>query len=156
MIKKILLAFLGPETPLTTYNTGLLQAKAYRALKHHTHSILKPYNISSLDWALLGVLFDQVNGYKLNELSQLLGIEPPFASVMVGALEEKKLVQRISSEEDKRAKVITLTQTGRELVPVIEQDLRKKMKFLLKGTNLPSVYAYIQVLNTIVRNAEEV
>lgn len=154
MIKKILLEILASRKNLTTYKTGLLQAKAYRILKQRTQQTLEPYGISSLDWALLGVLSEHGDGFKLIELASLLGVEASFATVMIDVLEKKKLVHRAQSLKDKRAKIITLSKKGHALVPVIEKDLRENMKDLLRGTSLPSIHGYMSVLNTIVRNAE--
>ena len=38
---------------LSTYSTGLLQAKAYRAMKKQTRDLLEPYGISTVEWALV-------------------------------------------------------------------------------------------------------
>ena len=155
MIKNLLLTILSSQAPLSTYKAGLLQAKAYRILKHRTNELLRPYDLSSLDWAVLGLLFDHEKGFKLSELAKLLGIEAPFASIMIDVLEKKKLVKRIVHPDDRRAKIIILTSQGKKIVPIIEKDLREHTKDLIHGASLSSLQGYLKVLNTIIRNAEE-
>lgn len=153
MIKKLMLKLITNTDSLTTYKTGLMQAKAYRSLKQVTSKALEPYKLSSLDWALLGLLFDSPEGFKLVEIAELLGVESPFVTVLIDGLEEKGLVTRTVKAEDKRAKIITLTDKSREMIPVIEKDLLSYTKVLLKGASVSEVIAYIKVLSKIVENS---
>lgn len=47
-----------PKKGLTTYNTGIIQAKAYRALRTAISSALKKYHLTMSEWALLGTIYD--------------------------------------------------------------------------------------------------
>ncbi len=153
MIKNLMLKLITNTDSLSTYKTGLLQAKAYRSLKQITSKALLPYKLSPLEWALLGLLFDSRDGFKLVEIAELLGVESPFVTVLIDGLETKELVRRTVKAEDKRAKMITLTQKGIDLIPVIEKDLLTQTKVLLKGTRMNEVLSYIKVLSKIVENS---
>ena len=56
-----------------TYRVGLLQAKAYRVLKHHTAKALSEFNISHIEWAFLGLLYDAPKGMRSSALAKELG-----------------------------------------------------------------------------------
>jgi DNA-binding MarR family transcriptional regulator len=151
MINAFLLSLIGKNN-LSTYSTGLIQAKAYRILKQRTNSLLSPYKLNSLEWALLGLLYDNEDGFKSNELAELLGVEAPFITVMIDTLESRKLVKRSISKKDKRIKIITASSKAKDLVPKIEKELKIDMKNLLEGCTLPEVYGYVSVLKNILRN----
>lgn len=153
MINSFLLSLLSNKQSLTTYSTGLVQAKAYRILKHRTNEFLSEYNLNSLEWAMLGLLYDTKDGFKLVQLSELLGVEAPFVTVMIDRLEKEHLVDRKVSADDKRVKIITLTARGRKLVPKIELVLKNDMKKLIKGVGVTHMHSYMKVLKEILKNA---
>src|SRR5690348_133233 len=61
----------------------------------------------------------------LRELSGALGIDPPYATVVVHDLSERGLVERIPHPTDRRAKLVTLTPAGREAAQRAESMLRE-------------------------------
>jgi DNA-binding MarR family transcriptional regulator len=61
----------------------------------------------------------------LRELSGALGIDPPYATVVVQDLSERGLVERISHPTDRRAKLVTLTPAGRDVARQAEAILRE-------------------------------
>ena len=135
-----------------TYRAGLLQAKAYRILKQNTSKILEPYDLSTLDWALIGILYDSKDGRRMSTLATLLGVEPPLISRMVGRLEKKGIMRQKKDGEDTRAKVVTLMAEGRKLVGRIEKVLRKEIKSLFVGASPKDILHYLYVLEKIVEN----
>ncbi len=137
---------------MATYSVGLLQAKAYRILKQNTSLLLKPYELSTIDWALLGVLYEQENGVGPSEMAQILGVEAPFVTAMAESLEKKGFITRIQSSTDKRAKLVVLTKAGKNLVPKLESHLRKKSKHLIRGVSISELLAYRRVLKAIIEN----
>jgi DNA-binding MarR family transcriptional regulator len=52
----------------------------------------------------------------LRALAELLGTDPPAATVIVNDLEERGLVVRETHDEDRRAKVVSLTGEGRRVL----------------------------------------
>jgi DNA-binding MarR family transcriptional regulator len=149
-IKNVVTKQLG----LSTYKTGLLHAKSYRILKNKTSFFLEPFDMSTIDWALLGLLFEQKEGLRLITIAETLGVEAPFITAMVDELEEKGYVSREADTKDKRAKIIKLTLKGRTFVPKIESDLRIEMKGLLKGLSLPDILGYLKVMESIIANSK--
>ena len=155
MFSNIFKKIVHAKSALTTYNLGLLQAKAYRILKNKTSELLLTYNISTIDWALIGLLLDKKEGLRFSEAALALGVEAPFVTVIVDILEEKKIVSRHSSLTDKRSKTIALTVNGKSLALKIEHYLKKETKFLVVGVSISELIAYRKVLKAIIENSCE-
>lgn len=151
----ILKPFATLRYALTTYRLGLLQARAYRILKKSSSDHLVAVDISTLDWALLGLLYDEPKGYRLNKVAELLGVEAPFVTEMVKALKRKGYVEQITDAKDSRAKILKLSAKGKEFVPILDASLKKKLRFLLSGASPKDIYGYLKVLEIIIQNEKK-
>lgn len=135
----------------TTYKSGLLQSKAYRIMRGHLAKILSVYDLSIPEWTILGQVFEQ-DGIRLAEISNILSVEAPLITTLSDQLEKKGLVARADDPQDRRAKLLKLTEKGRELVPKIEMDANAKIKALLTGISDADLLVYNRVLEFIVQN----
>jgi len=136
----------------TTYNFGILQNKVYKILKSSTDDLLKPHGITTVDWAMLGLLYDHKGGIRLIEIAELLAVEAPFVTALADDLEKKGLVFRTTSQKDKRSKYLQLSDKGRKMVKDLESHLQKETKSLIRGISFRDLLAYRRVLNKIVEN----
>jgi DNA-binding MarR family transcriptional regulator len=141
---------------ISTYRVGLLQAKAYRILKQNTAKLLEPQDLSTLDWALIGILYDSKEGRRMSTLASLLGVEPPLITRMIMRLEKKEIVRQKKDYEDVRAKVVTITSEGQRIVKKTEKILRAGTKELFHGVSIKDLLYYIFVLEKIVENNEKI
>jgi len=155
MLKEILKQAISTFSPITTYSTGLLQVKAFKILKEVTTDALKKYDINSLDWAFLGLLYSNPAGFKLADVAEMLGIEASFMTLVIDGLEKRQLVKRTVDIDDKRYKVVKLTETGKELVPKVETYLRGETRYLRHGLGVKKLFIYSLVLKKIVDNYYE-
>jgi DNA-binding MarR family transcriptional regulator len=135
----------------TTYKTGLLQAKAYRIMRGHLAKILSAYDLSIPEWTILGQVFEQ-EGIRLAEISGILSVEAPLVTTLTDQLEQKGLVARSDDPQDRRAKLLTLTERGKEIVPKIEKEASKKIFGLMRDVSEEDMLAYNRVLEFIVKN----
>ena len=140
---------------LTTYRMGLLQARAYRVLKKYSSDELFAVDLSTLDWALLGLLYDEPKGFRLSRVALLLGVEAPFVTEIVRELKRKGYIAQTSDPKDSRAKIVVLTEKGKAFVPVFDKSLRSRLKYLLSGVSPKDFYGYIKVLEAIIKNSEK-
>lgn len=136
---------------LKTYNSGLLQAKAYRLLKRYISVNLKKHGLTTVEWAMLGQLYETTS-LTITQTANILDVEKPFATNLTEVLRKKGFVTRIVDKEDRRSKKISLTEKGRVQVPVIEKDLRSAMSTILNNVSADDIFSYIKVLEEIVRN----
>ena len=142
---------------MKSYEFGLIQTKAFRALKGHTLALLQPYSLTTYEWAVLGVLFEaKDNGYRITELADILHVSKPFITKTIGRLTDKGWVQRSSSvETDKRSVRVELTAHAKKEIPVIEKYLRAETKHVFKGISKAKLFFYMQVLEQISVRLEE-
>ncbi len=138
----------------TTYRIGLLQAKAYRELKHVTAEHLKPFDLSTTHWAFLGLLLDS-GALSPSSAAEELGVEAPFISVMAHTLKERGLVAEEKDAEDSRRKVLCLTPKGESFVAEAESYMRTKMRPLIAGISPASLGAYMHVLEHVLLNTKK-
>ncbi|HEY4389747.1 MAG TPA: MarR family transcriptional regulator [Paenibacillus sp.] len=59
---------------------------------------------------------DDKPGIKVSELSNKMKISPPSVSQMVNSLEEKGLVERLTTRNDRRVVYVNLTEEGRSIL----------------------------------------
>ena len=134
---------------LTTYRVGLLQTKAYRKLKQRTSEALKPFNITSIEWAFLGMLHEYRDGTRSNELGEVLGVEAPYITSLASRFEKEKILKYTKDEKDGRAKKIQLTEKGHAQVVEIEAFLRKESKKWLEGISIREIIIFLKVLKKL-------
>lgn len=137
-----------------SYTLGLLQAQVYRLLKHQTKDILDPYRINTLEWSLLGLVYESKDeGVRAIALSGALLIDMPFVTLMVVKLEKRGFLKRSTDAEDKRAKRIIITTKGKSFVDAVETEVKIGIRPLLKGLSASELITYITVLTKFKNNA---
>ena len=132
-----------------TYRLGLLQAHAYRILKQRTTSVLEQYNLSTLDWALLGALHDD-GEMTYKHAAHLLAVTSPVVTSLCERLLEKKLITIRKDESDARIKHISLTSHGSTFVSTKEADIRTAMKDVVAKASTRDLLGYVAVLQAII------
>ncbi|MFA9289233.1 MAG: MarR family winged helix-turn-helix transcriptional regulator [Weeksellaceae bacterium] len=156
MLKSALKKLIGlDQSDLTSYGIGLLHTKVYRILKERTEEFLKEHGLSSIEWAMLGLLYENKEGLRSSEIAELLGVEPPFVTELTNKLKKQAYIESRTSKEDKRARNITLSAKGRTLVPQVEKNIRNKVRYLVDGASIMQIQSYYHVLKTIVKNSSD-
>lgn len=133
---------------LPTWQAGLLQAQAYRALSNHMTAALAPYELSVPGWALLG-LIEESGELRISEAADLMSVKPPVATKMITRLEELGMLMRRDQEGDSRVSIISLTPEGLQRVGEVEGELRKSMRSFLGDIPLAELLIYIRVLRRL-------
>ena len=136
----------------TSYRVGLLQARAYRILKQETTDILKQFEISTIEWAFVGLLYEK-KVMRMKDIADELGVEAPFVSAMASRLGKKHLLVEEKSE-DSRVKLISLSPTGMKFVPETEHIVRESIRHLIKGVTPRDLIGYLAVLEAIISNEQ--
>jgi MarR family transcriptional regulator for hemolysin len=130
---------------LATYQAGLVQSRAYRALNKAYAECLAVHSLSMTQWGLLGLLMHRERVTHV-EISTIFDVTPTMATKLVTSLEKQGWVERQVHHSDSRVKEVSLTPSGRTLVRSIEPKLRTKMGELLKGVSRKDMAAYLGVL----------
>jgi len=75
---------------------------------------LKPYGVTPEQWVLFARLSEK-EGISLTDLSQTSLRDKPYTTRLIDKLEDRGLVRREESQNDKRSSLIYLTKEGNEL-----------------------------------------
>lgn len=115
-------------------------------MKSRTAAFLKPYELSTVDWVLLGTLYDTKSNLNSTEIALMLDVEPPFITEVSRKLIKKDLMEFVKDERDGRVKYLHLSEKGKKLVEEIEPLLQKESKQWFKGAGINEILNYIEVL----------
>ncbi|MET8082076.1 MarR family transcriptional regulator [Streptomyces sp. NPDC005303] len=137
----------APAEVLTS-RLGYLLKHAYLRLTEESSRALAPYGIDGRELAVLAVLDAHA------ELSQLeaagkLGIDRTTMVALVDTLEEKELVERRRSPQDRRKNIVQLTPIGRERLHDAEsarQELERRFLAPLSSTDATRLVRTLQSL----------
>mgnify|MGYP001097282621 CR=1 FL=1 len=141
---------------MKSYTFGLLQTNAFKGLKGFTASLLKPYKLTTYEWALLGILYDEKKGLGTTNLAKQLKVSKPFITKTIRALTEKGWVEKSSATEtDLRNIRFILTPFALEEIPKIETHLKTQMKKVLSGIPRLQLLAYVLVLKHISKRLSQ-
>lgn len=135
---------------ITTYQVGALESAAHRSLRQYKDGLLKSYDLSGMDWYIIGAVADAGNsGIRTTDLAVHIGTTLGFMTKQLKLLEAKKIVHRKANAQDARSSFVFLNPAYRKKILEIEQMLRKE----LRG----KVYALVtkEELETYIRVMEK-
>jgi DNA-binding MarR family transcriptional regulator len=72
----------------------------------------KPHGLSPVEFTILG-LVGRNPGVSARQLARALAVKPPKLTIWLDRLEQRGLVSRVRSSEDRRRQEVTLTRLGR-------------------------------------------
>ncbi len=139
----------------TTYEIGLIQARGYRTLKHLSAAALRDEGITTIEWAILGILSHHKKGLRASELAKELGVQPPLVSRLLIKAEKNKWIS-VTEGEDRRERVVKLTEKGEDGVVRIEKIMRVATRPLLKGVRPRDLLGYLRTLSIISENGRDI
>lgn len=121
------------QTRLALSTDLVLSARAWRKTADHA---LSGFGISSslaLPLLMIGRLGE--DGARQVTLAHAVGIEGPSLVRVLDQLCQAQLARRVEDPADKRAKLVSLTQAGRDLVLQIEEHLTQLRARMLKNVS---------------------
>ena len=142
------------ENTTPTYVAGALFMKAHRLLRQHVADCLHRYDLIATTWTMLGTIEAASNSIRSSELAAQLNVKPPLITIMADELIDRGLISRITHPIDKRAKLLSVTPTGKKFIKKVEQDMQVCLDHLINGASNPDLKIFQNVLETIITNAE--
>jgi DNA-binding MarR family transcriptional regulator len=149
MLKNAFQRLVGGKEHIKTYELIRLQAKTYRSLKNYFNTKLENEKLSSLEWSVLGLLHKSENGLRFIEIAQKMGVEPPFITELISQLEKQKLVKTMDNPQDKRAKIVQLSDKGAKKLNSVENNLEEKITNLFSDISASEWQTYRNVMEKI-------
>lgn len=139
-----------PYRQITTYQTVIAQARAYRKVRSFMDKTLKPYNLTITEWLIIGTAIDAgPTGIRISDLAKTLGVEMPVVTNLVHKATNTSWLRRIEDPEDKRARRVVMTHMGLEKACDIEGELKKATAPWLKGISIDSIKGFYDVIGEL-------
>ncbi|WP_330181544.1 MarR family winged helix-turn-helix transcriptional regulator [Nocardia sp. NBC_01503] len=134
---------------------ALNQAIRLLTLRHRARAaaLLAPLGLHPGQEALLLEL-DRVGPTIQAKLSDALGCEPPSITIMARKLEASGHIRRTPAPDDRRASIVELTESGRELTERIKHLWHALAEETVTGLSPETVTALPQLLNTLTGNVD--
>ncbi len=130
-----------------SYTIMLAKIKAHRHTKDIITSALASYNVTGMEWLLMGAVDKQVNNTATTTvLAQEMQVSTPLISRFTKSLEEKEMIKIVQSKEDKRWRDISLTPKGKKMLEETEPVVRDALRVWLSPIKREHVDIYINVL----------
>ena len=135
-------------TDLSTASAGIVEARVHRRLKKEFATYLEPYNLTTMEWFVIGYLHESARGgVQLSDIAKHLQTTLPYLTNMINELEVKGMLERVEHSADGRAKFIRLLPAAKQLYTSAEQDLRSKLRELVYDqVSVEDFKIYIKVL----------
>jgi MarR family transcriptional regulator for hemolysin len=144
------------STPqLTTYQKARLQVVGYRTIQAQINKVLERRSLNTSQWVILGWLRDNPEGLRVTKLAEVLAVETPLITNLVQPMQAAGHVDSVADTQDKRAKRLTLTEKGDELVRDLEVELGDHMQNVEAGFKRNELDAYFSALERFVQNAAD-
>jgi DNA-binding MarR family transcriptional regulator len=116
-------------------------------------ALLQKHQLTIQSWKLLGQLFD-VSPRRLIDIATILSVKAPLITVLAEQLLKAGYASYTTDTLDRRAKMMSITDKGREKIFELEEEVKALMFKLFANTSLPDKITYIQVLEQILRNGQ--
>lgn len=133
---------------ITTYQSGVVQSAAFRALNKFTTGILKEHGLTTMQWFIIGTIYDAGSeGVRITDLGKKIDTRLSFLTNTVNLLESKGVLERLSHQTDSRSRLVVVKSSYRPTCLAIEQDLRARMRAAIYKEISPDEFrTYIDVL----------
>jgi DNA-binding MarR family transcriptional regulator len=136
---------------IKTYQAGVLQAAAHRAVTKLTNKALKKFNISAMQWFIIGTVLDAGDkGIRSTDLAKIMGTNLPFLTNTIAMLASKGMLQKESHGTDNRASLISVAPSFLAQSARIETELREVLRNSIYSQVTPAqLSTYIMVLSKL-------
>lgn len=138
-----------------TYQAAILQARAHRNFRKQLADNLKPYSLTVMEWALLGLVSEHEDkGVSITDLAGMLSVKTALTSVMVSKQAKSGMVQKVSSPKDSRLKYVCLTDEGRAKVQQIEGNLNASLQAWFREIGANDLDSYMATAETLSQSSD--
>ncbi|MEJ2272612.1 MAG: MarR family transcriptional regulator [Candidatus Bathyarchaeota archaeon] len=121
--------------------------------RHYTYKILgKDRWGVSQDLAIYHIA--QQKELNQKDLVQKLNITPASVSNIVGQMESRELLVRVQDEKDKRKSILSLTEKGQNIVPLVIDNWTKIQDETIKGFTESEKATFLRLLKHLEKNLD--
>lgn len=131
-----------------------LIGKASRLMSNQISKNLAEYQVTAEQWAILDSLWEE-DGQTQQQLANQTNKNKASITHLIDNLEKRKLVKRVTHEQDRRNKMVCLTPEGAELKTPLTKTVKQTIKQLTKGLDKKDMKGCRKTLKKLVQNLVE-
>ena len=124
----------------------------HRKTQIYLNQELKKYGLNSAEFVYL-IHIKEKESTGLKSIGAHLRMDDAQTTRVIRSLEGKNLVNKLRSQEDKRAFDVELTELGKKVKPLIIEDLNKWIALITEGLGESEVEALERNLSLVAHNA---
>lgn len=115
---------------------------------------LEEFGVTTQQWSVLGALSrpQAEHGMSVGDLSRYLLVSRQNLAGLLTRLERDGLIERTTSEEDRRSRRVVLTARGRDLWTALDKPIQAFYDEALKGISFDDRLAFIHYISLLQRN----
>lgn len=137
------------KEPFAAYATAALQVITYKKLQSRINAVLKQYGLNMTQWIIMGRLREKDAGLRTTDLARFINVEVPLITMVSQPLLGRGLIDSSKAANDKRAKLLKLTDRANELMDTVENRLQQQLQGALQGISSQELNTYFKVLRTM-------
>jgi MarR family 2-MHQ and catechol resistance regulon transcriptional repressor len=137
----------------TGIHLWLVLWKAYEAVRRHAERHIHSLGLGFSDFAVLEVLLHK-GPSPVNTIGDLVHLTSGSITAAIDRLERKSLVARCAHSSDRRARVVHLTEMGRQLIECAFRDHAAAMEAATSGLTAAERAAAVVLLKKLGRSAQ--
>ncbi len=138
--------------PISTYATAALQVITYKKIQNKINGVLKQYGLNMTQWIILGRLKEKKAGLRTTDLARFIHVEVPLITMVAQPLLGRVLINSSKASNDKRAKLLKLTDEADDLMEDVEKNLQRQFQDVVKDVSTQELNTYLKVLRTMVQS----
>lgn len=125
-------------------------------LRNRSQEVHTQLGIGSAQGKILNYVLVESEAHSVyqKDLEREFGLRPSTVTEMLNALEQKKLIQRISDEWDGRYKKIVFTEKARSMKDRIRQEIEETEHLLLQGITEQEKQEFLRIAGKMLQNLE--
>ena len=131
-----------------------LVGKASRLMSNQISNNLSAYQVTAEQWAILNSLWKQ-DGQTQQQLANQTNKNKASITHLIDNLEKRKLVKRVTDEQDRRNKMIMLTPDGTELQDTLTKVVKQTVKHMTKDLDKKELKGCRKALKKLIQNLVE-
>lgn len=136
---------------------ALVQANGL--LRNKMDAYFAQHGISAAQWGVLRTLQRAkdagLSGLRLHELGDRLLVKPPSVTTIIDRLERSGLVARQVSDEDQRAKQVSLTPRGHKLLHRVLKNHPAQIRSIMSGFSLAEQKQLYDLMNRFAEHLKD-
>lgn len=137
-------------------DTGKLINKISIRLRRRSEKMGKNLGITEVQGRILDFILVDGRDWPLyqKDIEKEFGLRPSTATELLKTLENRKMIQRVSSEEDGRYKKIQFTEAAEDIRMALQQEIQKTEGLLVEGISREDLNTFMKVAEKMLENLE--